>query len=288
MCIEQIPRLCHTEENFSLQEKNMSVQFDKEKTKKNIASIVEQIKNEADPELLNRYRALFKKEVSLFHRSYTAAYLLMLYDQGRLRGQGGGFKNRSPASAAGKGKPGRAPEEPRTEKQYPLSEEESRRLFISIGRNRRVFPREILGLINGGTAVAREDVGAIRILDNYSFVQVRSTVADTIIEALNGKPFRGRILSVNYAHSRRDEGEPGENGYAAGAAADFQPAQGQFNDRDDADTVDTETYDENGAADTALPSNDPPEQNDAPEQNDPPEQNDVLEQEDDHPDEENV
>jgi hypothetical protein len=78
---------------------------------------------------------------------------------------------------------------------------------MSIGRNRRVFPREILGLITTKTDVKREDVGAIRILDNYSFVQVRDTVADGIIEALNGKLFRGRPLTVNYARSRRDSEE---------------------------------------------------------------------------------
>jgi hypothetical protein len=246
--------------------KNMSAQFDKEKTRRNIALIVEQIKNEADPELLNRYRALFKKEVSLFHRSYTAAYLLMLYDQGRLRGQGGSFRNRSPASAAGKGeKRGRAErdrtaEEPRTERQYPLPDEESRRLFISIGRNRRVFPREILGLINSAAAVAREDVGAIRILDNYSFVQVRNTVADAIIEALNGKSFRGRVLSVNYARSRKDEGETREDGYDAGVPAGD----------DGAGSLDTEEYDDNEEAAETFPSGDSPEQDD------------------DHPDEESV
>jgi hypothetical protein len=146
-------------------------------------------------------------------------------------------------------------EEPRVERQYPLADEESRRLFISIGRNRRVFPREILGLINSAAAVAREDVGAIRILDNYSFVQVRGTVADAIIGALNGKSFRGRILSVNYARSRKDEGE---DGYDAEASAGD----------DGADSADTEKYDEDGAG--TFPSTGP------------------LEQDDDHPDEESV
>jgi hypothetical protein len=213
----------------------MSAQFDKEKTKKNIALIVEQIKNDADPELLNKYRSLFRKEVSLFHRSYTAAYLLMLYDQGRLSDRNGGFKNRPPAFTAGRGgKSGRQgterlrnTEEARTEtRQYPLPEEESRRLFISIGRNRRVFPREILGLINSAAAVAREDIGAIRILDNYSFVQVRNTVADAIIEALDGKPFRGRTLAVNYARSRRDEEEAGENDDAGAPPVDDNGGSG--------------------------------------------------------------
>jgi RNA recognition motif-containing protein len=89
-----------------------------------------------------------------------------------------------------------------------LTEDESKRLFFSVGRSRRVYPREILGLINAKTAIAREDIGAIRILDNYSFVQVRDTVAEKIIEALNGVTFRGRTLAVNYAKFRKEE----ENG----------------------------------------------------------------------------
>ncbi|MDR2371482.1 MAG: hypothetical protein LBD71_08380, partial [Treponema sp.] len=59
----------------------MPLKLDKEKTKKNIAVILDRIKNEADPQLLNEYRSLFRKEVSLFNRSYAAAYLLMLYEQ---------------------------------------------------------------------------------------------------------------------------------------------------------------------------------------------------------------
>jgi RNA recognition motif-containing protein len=80
-----------------------------------------------------------------------------------------------------------------------------------VGRSRRVYPREILGLINAKTAVPREDIGAIRILDNYSFVQVRDTVAEKIIEALNGVNFRGRTLAVNYAKFRKEEENGAEN-----------------------------------------------------------------------------
>jgi hypothetical protein len=90
-------------------------------------------------------------------------------------------------------------------RQYSLAEEDSKRIFISIGRNRRVFPREILGLIIAKTGVSRDNIGAIRILDNYSFVQVRDTVADQIIEALDNHVFRGRTLTVNYAKTRKDE-----------------------------------------------------------------------------------
>jgi hypothetical protein len=55
------------------------------------------------------------------------------------------------------------------------------------------------------TAAAREDIGVIRILDNYSFVQVRDKRADEIIKALNGIRFRGRTLTVNYAKPKTSE-----------------------------------------------------------------------------------
>ncbi|GHV38012.1 RNA-binding protein [Spirochaetia bacterium] len=241
----------------------MPPQFDKEKNRKKISLMLEKIKTEVDPHLLNEYRSLFKKEVSFFRRSWMAAYLLMLSDQGqgtagrfdrnrdRYSGQGGRNAGEKGSPDAGNGnsrseynrpdysrtEPRAASsrtDQPRTEApRQPLPEEESRRLFISIGRNRRVFPREILGLINAKTGVSRDDIGAIRILDNYSFVQVRDSVADEIIEALNGKPFRGRTLSVNYARARKD-GEDREedspiarDGAAegnAGDAADDVPA----------------------------------------------------------------
>ena len=135
----------------------------------------------------------------------------------------------------------------RTRAETPsFSEEESARLFVSIGRNRRVFARDILALINARAGVDRDDVGTIRILDNYSFIQVRTSAADAIIGALNGQPFRGRTLTVNYARGRGegedpaaadgpdpDRPEPPET-YAAEAPADY-PA-----DQHDPDGPDTE------------------------------------------------
>ena len=182
----------------------MSSRFDKEKTRKNIALVLKRIRSDVDLQLLAEYRRMFKKETSLFRRSWAAAYLLMQFDQsdGGRKDKGRSRKNapesRSPAGAAGTAR--KRDEEPRI---YPLPEEESRWLFMSIGRNRRVFPREILGIILSKTTAPREDIGAIRILDNYSFVQVRDTAADGIIETLDGFSFRGRPITVNYAKSKK-------------------------------------------------------------------------------------
>jgi hypothetical protein len=181
----------------------MATEFDKEKLQEKIQEILVKIKTEADPELLNAYRSMLRKEVPFFTRSYVAAFLLMQLDG---RSNGRKFLNNR-----GKRPPFNSnvnSENSRTDPdRYPLAEADSVRLFISVGRNRRVFPREILGLINSATATPKEDIGAIRILDNYSFIQVRNTVADSIIEALNGKSFRGRTLTINYARDRKENDE---------------------------------------------------------------------------------
>jgi uncharacterized membrane protein YgcG len=222
----------------------MSFQFDSDRVKRHIKETLDKVYNEADPALLNQYRQLIKKEVSFFRRSYLAAYLLMEADQRSGGGGGKRYGGRDDRFSRGKessgggprkyGNEGDAPEEgQRGEgRVYPLAEEESVRLFFSVGRSRKVFPREILGLIISKTQVAKDDVGAIRILDNYSFVQVRATVADDIINALNGKSFRGRTLSINYARAKNDtdpdsdEKErpiaPPETGDAAYASTDTE------------------------------------------------------------------
>jgi hypothetical protein len=189
----------------------MSLQFDQDRIIKRIKESLGKIYTEADPAVLDQYRKLIKKEVSFFKRSYLAAYFLMELDQqgggkrhaagrnGRLRGNpAGGHKYESGPAAAGEGQ--------KSERgNYPLADEESVKLFFSAGRSRKVFPREILGLVFSKTSVAKENIGAIRILDNYSFVQVRNTVADEIINNLNGCMFRGKPLVVNFARARPDD-----------------------------------------------------------------------------------
>jgi hypothetical protein len=191
----------------------MSLQFDRDRITKHIRESLGKTYAEADPAVLDQYRKLIKKEVSFFKRSYFAAYLLMELDRrGGGKSYGGAgrdgrpFRGNQAYGFRKYGNGGDAAEEgqkgERTE--YPLAEEESVKLFFSIGRSRKVFPREILGLIISRTSTAKEDVGAIRILDNYSFVQVRNTTANNIISNLNGSMFRGRPLTVNFARIRKE------------------------------------------------------------------------------------
>jgi hypothetical protein len=275
----------------------MPLKFDREKAKQKIARVLDKVTTEADPQLLSAYRGLFKKEVSFFRRSWAAAYLLMLYDQGTPdarndRAAGGSQKNRTPDRNPRQEPRSEAPrtaphdEERRSQGNPPtiLAEDESRRLFVSIGRNRHLFPREILGLIITRAQVSREDIGAIRILDSYSFVQVRDTVADTIIEALNGTMFRGRTLAVNYARSKREEA--GDGAAVAAVVAD-DPAD--IDDQDDVNSDDSAATTVDDAVDTedAAGDDDYPEDEGADEESEE-ESEENLEQDDDHSGEEGV
>jgi len=194
--------------------------MNEENLRKKIRCLLEEIHNKADPVTLNRCRSVFRQEVSFFNRSYMAAYLLLLSEgtdeNSTLVPEKSGSRGRKERgflrARQNKSTPAEAsPDEFKIESPRVLNEEESVQLFVSIGRNRKVFPREILALIIARARLARDDIGMIRVLDNYSFVQVRNTVSDTVIEALNGNKFRGRTLTVNYARSRKEEENQGGN-----------------------------------------------------------------------------
>jgi hypothetical protein len=182
----------------------MASQLDKEKVLNNMAVILEKMESDADIGLLDEYRKLFKKGVPFFKRSWAAAWLLMYYDQREIPrsiGKPGMLgKPAKPAKPLARKEFASGPkEEKESAAEHSLPDGESKLLFISIGRKRRLYRKDLLSFILSKTSVSREDLGLIRILDNYSFIQVRDARAQEIIEKLNGIKYRGRKLSVNYA-----------------------------------------------------------------------------------------
>ena len=170
--------------------------MDREKAIRNLESIIDKLHTDSDISQLQEYYKLFKKEISLFKRSLAAAWLFRYFDQRETPNIIKTQSSEKPLNAKNKKKI--IPEE-KPAADNILTDEESKRLFFSIGKNRRLFPREVITLIMSKTTAAREDIGLIRILDNYSFVQVRETKAGEIIDNLTGLKFRGRTLTVNYA-----------------------------------------------------------------------------------------
>jgi hypothetical protein len=186
--------------------------LDRERAEKNLDVILDRLHKDTDFTLLKDYKKLYRKKIFLLSRSDVAAWLFMYYDQRetpQLKNNKKPVRPPDVKTSSAKDKPSKE-NKPSAAPEIALGEEESKRLFVSIGKNRRLFPRDIISLVMSKTSAAREDIGVIRILDNYSFVQVRDTKADEIIETLTGIRFRGRTLTVNYAKPRTSEAD-GEN-----------------------------------------------------------------------------
>ncbi|HPO01979.1 DbpA RNA binding domain-containing protein [Treponema zuelzerae] len=121
-----------------------------------------------------------------------------------------------------------------------LPEDVSTTLFVSIGRNRRVFPRDLIGLIMQTAQIEREHIGEIRVLDNYSFVQVLTDDAEAVISALNESEYRGRKLAVSYSR-KREEGAPDNadsDGQESSAADDSFDSSGPESSYEDDQATD--------------------------------------------------
>ena len=179
-------------------------------------------KVEASPESLEELKKVFKKNVPLTRRSYVAAYLLKQSAGAIFRFNARGtfdnaredFRPRRDVS-----RPNRY--ESRTER-VPYGERDhsddlhdrvphvqidpslATSVFVSIGRNRRVFPRDLVGLFCSVAGIERERIGEIKVLANYSFVQVYSEDAQKAIAALNGYDYRGRKLAVNLSRQKEE------------------------------------------------------------------------------------
>lgn len=163
---------------------------------------VETVKTAEDPAVLNAYRKIFRKQVPFTLRSYIAAYLIKECE--------GGSRSKSytrrPNFRYTDRSRGQFQDRPAIERPV-LDPSESVSIFMSVGRTRRVFPRDLITLLIQNADISRERIGDIRILDNYSFVQVMRDDADKIIEKLNNFSYRGRALSVSYSRKPESEDE---------------------------------------------------------------------------------
>jgi hypothetical protein len=80
-------------------------------------------------------------------------------------------------------------------------------LFVSIGRNRRVYARELAELFAERLQLGANELGSVRVFDKYSFVDINPARADEAIARLSGSEMKGRTITVNYAKKKEEKGE---------------------------------------------------------------------------------
>ena len=212
---------------------NRGFEIDEEKAAEFLENAVEKITTEEDIDTLVELAKLFKKYVPLTRRKYVIAYMLKeslkhFHSFGRGnrnarnndRRSGRDFKNdykndyknnyksEYKASDAAVTETEERPHHPRVE----IDPDKATSIFISIGKNRRVYPRDLVGLIVAVGEIDRERIGDIKVLANYSFVQLYTEDCQKVIDKLNGYDYRGRKLAVSFSRQKSDsEGETAED-----------------------------------------------------------------------------
>lgn len=192
---------------------------------------VDKVKTQENLDLLTELKKVFKKNVPLTLRNYVAAYLVketVKHFHGTYRSRKNDFrdnkKNYRERNVREQKVSETAVEERQPRPRVQIDPELAATIFISIGRNRRVFPRDLVGLLVGGAGLDRDRIGDIRVLANYSFVQLFKDDAEKAISVLNGYDYRGRKLAVSYSRTKDeeldDDSVPMSNGLDEQAAAE--------------------------------------------------------------------
>ena len=78
------------------------------------------------------------------------------------------------------------------------------RLFINIGKKDKIKPANILGAIAGESGMPGKLVGAIDMMDNYTFVDVPAIHAEKVLKAMNDNVLiKGRRVNMEKANQTR-------------------------------------------------------------------------------------
>ena len=217
---------------------------------------VQQVKTQEDVDTLIQLKKVFKKNVPFTLRGYLAAYLLKVASgnarrpfvprPGRESFSRDGFSKENYHSRRedshrefNSSAEGEARHEPRP--RVEIDPALATTIFIGIGRNRRVFPRDLVGLLISVAGLDRDRIGDIRVLANYSFVQLFTEDADKAINALNGYDYRGRKLSVSYSR-QKDEADDASAADSAVVSSESDLGQQASQEISEQEREDAEAY----------------------------------------------
>lgn len=120
------------------------------------------------------------------------------------RGQRGRFGRNTPDAAVRSPRPSDSQKPPRAEARRDGGYTQ---LFVSVGRNRRVYARDLTALFTEKLHLAAGDIGGVRVFEKYSFVDIAPGRAEEAIAQVSGTEVKGRAITVNYAKKKEEKEE---------------------------------------------------------------------------------
>jgi ATP-dependent RNA helicase DeaD len=76
------------------------------------------------------------------------------------------------------------------------------RFFLGVGREHKVQPKDIVGAIAGETGIPGKAIGAIRILDSYSFVEIPKEYASDVYTIMKERTIRNQPTKIEPAQGQ--------------------------------------------------------------------------------------
>jgi len=142
-----------------------------------IQNIVSEIKETSDIKTLVEIKKILKKNVSFFMRGYFSAWLLKKYAEQN------GYSLQTKSSEE--------------------NNSDLKTIFINIGKNRRLYSKDIAGMILSSKVAEKSDLKRIRVFDSYSFIDVTTSKAEAVINVINGVTFKGKKMNADYAKKQQ-------------------------------------------------------------------------------------
>ncbi|MCH5273081.1 MAG: DEAD/DEAH box helicase [Lachnospiraceae bacterium] len=95
------------------------------------------------------------------------------------------------------------------------------RLFVNVGKKDRVRPGDIVGAIAGESGMPGQLIGAIKMYDNYTFVEVPGEYVEEVLQAMKHVKIKGRDIHIERANSgsRTESKSSGKTGKTGGRSA---------------------------------------------------------------------
>jgi ATP-dependent RNA helicase DeaD len=116
-----------------------------------------------------------------------------------------GHRGRFGRSTPEPGGPSKPSEGPRTSKAETRADGDYAQLFVSVGRNRRVYARDLTELFTEKLQLVSGEIRGVRVFDKYSFVDIARPKAEEAISKLSGLEVKGRPITVNYAKKKEEK-----------------------------------------------------------------------------------
>ena len=82
------------------------------------------------------------------------------------------------------------------------------RLFLYLGRNQNIRPQDIVGAIANEAGIPGRAIGAIDILDTYTFVDIPSEFVERVLTAMQTSSIKGRRVNIEVAQAAAGGGGP--------------------------------------------------------------------------------